>query len=138
MPKKTKQIIPAKKALATEKDNQNLVGELKSIIARGQFKAYKAVDNIKVQTYWQLGGWIVWEELKHKDRADYGKYLIDNLIIDLGIGRRLLYEIVKLYRVYPIMHAVRAQLSWTHYRSLIEIDNEEVRTFYEKQTIIHS
>ena len=64
--------------------------------------------------------------------------MIDNLIVDLGIGRRRLYEIVKLYRVYPIVHAVRAQLSWTHHRRLIEIDNEEARTFYENQTIIHS
>jgi hypothetical protein len=51
MPKKTKQIIPAKKALETDKDYQNLLDELKSIIAKGQFQAYKAVDNIKVQTY---------------------------------------------------------------------------------------
>ena len=55
MPKKTKQIIPAKKALGTDKDYQNLLDELKSIIAQGQYQAYKAVDNIKVQTYWQLG-----------------------------------------------------------------------------------
>ena len=138
MPKKTKQIIPAKKALETDKNYQNLLDELKSIIVQGQFKAYKAVDNIKVHTYWQLGGRIIREELKHQNRADYGKYLIDNLTVDLGIGRRLLYEIVKFYRVYPIVHAVRAQLSWTHYRGLIEIENEEARTFYENQTIIHS
>jgi len=50
VPKKTKQIIPAKKALETGKDYQNLLDELKSIIAQGQYQAYKAVDNIKVQT----------------------------------------------------------------------------------------
>jgi len=57
---------------------------LKSIIAQDQYQAYKAVDNIKVQTYWQLGERIVREELKLKNRADYGEYLIDSLaIIDL-------------------------------------------------------
>ncbi len=55
MPKKTKQIIPTGKSLDTDKDYQNLLDELKSIIAKGQYQAYKAVDNIKVQTHWQLG-----------------------------------------------------------------------------------
>jgi hypothetical protein len=32
---------------------QNLLDELKSIIAKGQYQAYKSVDNIKVQIYWQ-------------------------------------------------------------------------------------
>jgi hypothetical protein len=40
MPKKTKQIIPAKKALKTDKDYQSLLDELKSIIAKGQYQAY--------------------------------------------------------------------------------------------------
>ena len=84
MPKKTKQIIPAQKAPETDKGYQNLLDELKSIIAQDQYQAYKAVDNIKVQTYWQLGERIVREELKLKNRADYGEYLIDSLaIIDL-------------------------------------------------------
>ncbi len=41
MPKKTKQIIPAKKALGADKDYQNLLDELKSIIAQGQYQATK-------------------------------------------------------------------------------------------------
>jgi len=31
---------------------RNLLQELRGIIAKGQHQAYKAVDNIKVQTYW--------------------------------------------------------------------------------------
>ena len=81
MPRKTKKIIPEKKALETDKDYQNLLDELKSIIAKGQYQADNAVDNIRVQTYWQLGECIVREELKQKNRADYGKYLIENLTV---------------------------------------------------------
>lgn len=47
------------------KDYKNLLEELKSIITKGQHQAYKAVDNIKVQTYWQLGERIVREEMKN-------------------------------------------------------------------------
>lgn len=120
------------------KDYQNLLQEIKSIISKGQFQAYKAVDNIKVQTYWQVGERIVREELKHKDRADYGQFLINKLTVDLGLGRRLLYEITKFYRVYPIVHAVCAQLSWSHYGILIEIDNDKQRSFYQNKAVLHS
>jgi hypothetical protein len=138
MPKKTKQIIPAKKALETDKDYQNLLDELKSIIAQSQYRAYKAVDNIKVQTYWQLGERIVREELKHKNRADYGKYLIDSLAIDLKIPSRRLYEIVGFYRAYPIVRTVSAQLGWSHYLELSKIDNEDKRTFYQNKAVQNS
>ena len=125
-------------ALTTDKDYRVLLQELKSILAKGQYTAYKAVDNIKVQTYWQLGERIVREELKHKDRADYGKYLVDNLAVDLNIQKRRLYEIIQFYRVYPIVRTVSAQLSWSHYIELIEIDNEKKRTFYQNKTIQNS
>ena len=62
MPKKTS----SKGLVARDKDYQNLLSDLKSIITKGQYKAYKAVDNIRVQTYWQLGERVVREELKQK------------------------------------------------------------------------
>ena len=120
------------------KEYENLLQELRDILAKGQYAAYKAVDNIRVQTYWQMGDRIVREELKHKDRADYGEYLIKNLSNDLNIHRRRLYEIVKFYRTYPIVRTLSAQLSWSHYIELIEmIDNQE-RAFYERQAVLHS
>lgn len=84
MPKKTS----SRNLVVRDKDYKSLLAELKSIIAKGQYQAYKAVDNIRVETYWQLGERIVREELKQQDRADYGKYLIDNLAVDLKIPRR--------------------------------------------------
>ena len=134
MPKKTS----SKGLVARDKDYQNLLSDLKSIITKGQYKAYKAVDNIRVQTYWQLGERIVREELKQKNRADYGKYLIDNLTVDLDIGRRLLYRIVQFCRTYPIVSALRTQLSWAHYRELIVLEDSKEREFYENKTIINS
>ena len=47
-----------------------LLKDIKSILQQGLSKAYKAVDNLKVQTYWQIGERIIREELEHKDRAD--------------------------------------------------------------------
>ena len=70
MPRKTSDLVPAQGSLKGDKDYQSLLQELQSILSKGLYKAYKAVDNIKVQTYWQLGERIVREELAHKERAD--------------------------------------------------------------------
>ncbi|RJQ50384.1 MAG: DUF1016 family protein, partial [Nitrospiraceae bacterium] len=78
--------------------------------------------NIRVQTYWQLGERIVREELNNQDRADYGKYLVDNLAVDLGVKRQRLYEFVQFYRAHPIVRSLSGQLSWTHYRRLLAIE----------------
>ena len=101
-----------------DSDYKKLLDELKSILNKGLYTAYKAVDNIKVQNYWQIGERIVREELKYKDRAEYGKFLLGQLAVDLQIRERGLYEIVEFYKVYPILRSVTAKLSWTHYVDL--------------------
>jgi len=120
------------------KNYQHLLGDIKSLIDKGKYKAYKAFDNILVQTNWQIGERIVREELENKTRADYGKYLIDNLAHDLGMKRRELYKVVNFYKCYPIVPSLKAQLSWTHYKRLIEIQDKRKREFYVNQIILHS
>jgi len=112
-----------------------ILNDVKSIIEKAKYRAYKAVDNIRVQAYWQIGERIVREELQRKERADYGKRLVENLAKDLDIAERNLHNSVKLYRIYPILHTVCAQLSWSHLRILIYMEDKEKRKFYESQTI---
>jgi len=138
MKQKTTKTIQIKDELRVSKDYQNLLQELRSIMSKGLYKAYKAIDNIKVQTYWQIGERIVREELKHQDRADYGKYLVENLAIDLTIKKRRLYEIVRFYRHYEIVRTVSAQLAWSHYLELIEVEDAKERLFYQNKTILNS
>ena len=113
----------------------SLLADIDSILQQGLSKAYKAVDNLKVQTYWQIGERIVREELKHKERADYGTKLIDNLTKDLGIGKVNLHYMVRFYTIYPIIQTVSEQLSWSHLVELIYVENKEERKFYEIQSI---
>ena len=112
-----------------------LLKDVKAILERGLSRAYQAVDNIRVQAYWQIGERVTREELVHQDRADYGERLIERLARDLGYSRRLMYDIVRFYKTYPIVHALHAQLSWTHYRQCIAIEDKDERDFYEIQTI---
>jgi len=123
------------KNIAKLEGYNNLLNDIRSILQKSLGKAYKAVDNIKVQTYWQIGERVVREELKYRERASYGRKIITRLSEDLKIDRRLFYRIVKFYRLYPIVVTVSPQLSWSHYEVLINIENGEIRKFYEFQSI---
>ena len=112
-----------------------ILQDIKSLLEKARYKAYKAVDNLRVQTYWQIGERIVRGGLQHRERADYGERVIENLSIDLDIQRRDIYRMVQFYRTYPIMTSLMSQLSWTHYTVLITITDNEKRRFYEAHTI---
>jgi len=128
---------PAKNSsiIRSDENYKGLLNELRSILEKGQNRAYKAVDNIKVQTYWQIGERIVREEIRNKERAEYGKNLIDILAEDMGLKRQRLYEIVKFYRCYEIVRTVSGQLSWNHYLELIKLKNDNKRIFFQKKAI---
>ncbi len=116
----------------------DLLRDIKSILEKGLSRAYQAVDNIKVQTYWQIGERVVREDLAHKDRADYGEKVIPLLAKDIGLSRPDLYRIVNFYKTYPIVSTLRRQLSWSHYRQLISIKNSKEREFFEITIIKNS
>jgi len=112
-----------------------ILQDIKSLLEKARYKAYKAVDNLRVQTYWQIGERIVRGGLQHRERADYGELVIENLSIDIDIQRRDIYRMVQFYRTYPIVTSLMSQLSWTHYTVLITITDNEKRRFYEAHTI---
>ena len=112
-----------------------ILQDIESLLEKARYRAYKAVDNLRVQTYWQIGDRIVRGELQHRERADYGERVIENLSIDLDIQRRDIYRMVQFYRTYPIVTSLMSQLSWTHYTVLITITDNEKRRFYEAHTI---
>ncbi len=108
----------------------NLLQDIRSILEKGLTKAYKAVDNIKVQTYWQVGERIVRDEIKYQ-RADYGQQVVKQLAVDLEIHERTMYRILKFYKIYPILTTVLSELTWSHYLELIDIEKQDERQFYE-------
>lgn len=108
----------------------SLLRDIKSILENGLTKAYKAVDNIKVQTYWQVGERIVRDEIQFQ-RADYGQQIIKQLATDLDLHERTMYRILKFYKTYPILTTVLSELTWSHYLELIDIEKQDERQFYE-------
>ncbi len=114
---------------------KELLEDLKSLLTKGKYQAYKAVDNILVQTYWQMGERVAREELKFRERADYGKHLVERLAVDLGFSRPVFYKIVQFYKAYPNVLTLSRQLSWSHYQEFLIMSNASERDFYEQQII---
>ena len=120
-------------------DNYNIVlNEIKFLLEKAKLQAYKSVDNLRVQTYWQIGERIAREEFRFKERADYGNRLIVKLSNDLGFEERLLYRMLQFYKTYPILSQVATELSWSHYIELLAVESNEERKIYEMLSIKNS
>lgn len=94
-----------------------------------------------VMAYWQIGKIIVEEEQKGKTRAEYGKSLLELLSKRLtkeyekGFDVTNLRNMRQFYLMFKKRDAVRRELSWTHYRLLLRINEENVRQFYLMETV---
>lgn len=89
-----------------------------------------------VETYWNIGKYIIEFEQKGKIKAEYGKKLLLRLSKDLklrlgkGYSRSNLYNMRKLYELYPIFQPLAGKLSWTNLCEILTINDEMERNFY--------
>jgi hypothetical protein len=94
------------------------------------------VDSIQVRTCWEIGRHIVEFEQQGAGRATYGTRLIPGLAKSLtaefgrGFDASNLRYMRLFYLAFPICDALRHELSWTHYRNLLRIENEQARHWY--------
>ncbi|MDD4878650.1 MAG: PDDEXK nuclease domain-containing protein [Candidatus Nanoarchaeia archaeon] len=114
----------------------NTYDSIRQVIEKARGTAYRAVNFIIVTAYWNIGKIIIEEEQKGKRKADYGAYLIKELSARLtkeygqGFDERNLRYIRQFFVSYPIRNALRSELSWTHYRTLLRVENRHARNFY--------
>lgn len=98
------------------------------------------VNTILVQTYWEIGKYIVEFEQKGNEKAEYGSQLFDRLSKDLtlaygkGFSRSNLFQMRLFYVKFPIVQTVSGQLTWSHYFEILKADSELEIGFYAKQT----
>ncbi|MFB2118016.1 YhcG family protein [Parapedobacter sp. 2B3] len=128
--------------LASQREYQALVNQISVAYEEGRQRAIQTVNTQLVQTYWEIGQYIVEFEQAGEARAKYGKALINTLAVDLsklhgrGFSRSNLIYMRLLYLEYPISEKPSHLLSWSHYVELLKIDDKLERSFYEKQAII--
>lgn len=118
-----------------------LIADIRTLLAASRQQLQTAVNSAMVLTYWQVGRLIVEDEQAGAARAEYGtqqiELLADALASEFGSGfdARNLRNMRRFFITYPIWNAVRTKLSWTHYRSLIRIDNAAARDWYATEAI---
>jgi predicted nuclease of restriction endonuclease-like (RecB) superfamily len=121
--------------------DQAIVADIKAIISQSKDNAVRAVDHQRTLMYWHIGKRIFEEEQGGKERADYGTFLIKFLSQHLqpefgsGFSVRQLERYRQFFRLFPIASALRSQLSWTQYKMLLSVNNQDKREFYIAETV---
>ncbi|OZY43192.1 hypothetical protein CJF43_03220 [Pseudomonas fragi] len=117
-------------------DLSPLLSTLSELIRHSRQKALRVVDTLQVQTCWNMGRHIIEYEQAGAARAEYGKQLLPTLAKALtaefgkGFDERNLRHMRGFYQAFPIWNAVRTELSWTHYRTLLRVESEHARKWY--------
>ena len=127
--------------MTKDKAITDIYHQIQDVLAHARSQAYHAVNIAMVQAYWNIGRIIVEEEQRGEERAEYGKSLIQELSVRLssefgrGFDKSNLWNMRAFFMAFPILDALRRELSWTHYRLLLKVERPEVRQFYMEECI---
>lgn len=118
---------------------QSVIDDVKGIISTGMESAYNATSRAMVLTYWNVGRRIVEQEQNGNQRAEYGTAMMDALAAELtkeygkSYSKRNLQYFRKFYQYFPDIEIVNScvhNLTWTHFRSLLRVPDEDARVWY--------
>ena len=119
-------------------NNLDLVKEISLYIEESKQQLAITVNATLSLLYWQIGKRIN-EEILQNQRAEYGKEIVsalsEQLTIDYGSGwsKRQLHHCIRFAEVFPdfeIVHTLCSQLSWSHIRLIIPMEDSLKRDFY--------
>jgi len=125
------QLVPA------EADSE-VYESIRAALAEARTKVFVTVNTAMVGVYWEIGRQITQAV---GERVEYGRrllaYLSERLTTEFGKGFtvRNLQQMRKFYATFPIAHALRAQLTWTHYRLLMRVEEPNRREFYLTESV---
>ncbi len=118
-----------------------LLTDLRQLLNASRQQIQRSVNTAMVQTYWQAGRLIVEDEQQGEQRADYGKQVLQllSMVLTTEFGKGFdisnLRRMRLLYQVFPIQGTLCPELSWSHYRMLITIENEQARLWYMNEAV---
>ena len=121
--------------------DKQLLDSVRELLTQSRQKVVTTVNTVMVQTYWQIGYLIVEHEQQGESRAEYGKALLkklsESLTTEFGKGFDMtnLRFMRSVYLAFPIRDTLCLELSWSHYRTLSRIENEQARLWYMKEAI---
>lgn len=121
---------------------EQLFESVRGILVEARTKAYANVNFIMVEAYWRTGQRIVEEEQGGQAKASYGTELIKVLSKRLGdeFGKGFsvanLWNFRQFFLAFPStekLYALRRELSWTHYRLIMRVENAQARDYYIRE-----
>lgn len=129
--------------------SNDLYGSIKQIIENARNNVHREVNRAMVDTYWQIGELLINEEQQGKQRAEYGKQLIQaisrKLTLEFGKGfsAQNLWNMRQFYQKFSsmrrelqveegagILSTLRRELSWSHYKALLRVEKPEACVWY--------
>jgi len=122
---------------------KSFYSEISTILFSARQKAYTAINHSMIEAYWKIGRRIVEEEQNGKDRAIYGAFIIKELAKHLtnefgkGFSIANLANFRQFYLTIPSeekIYALRRELSWTHLRLIMRVENENAKEYYMRET----
>ena len=125
-------------------NTSNLLTDTSTIIESAKNAAFRSVNVVLVQRNWLLGKRIAEEQLGDQTREElYGQKIVETLAQQLteqygsGFDFSSLYKYIRFYQCFPdILDAASPKsflLTWTHYRILLQVDDEVARQWYENE-----
>ena len=118
----------------------SLYKQITEILIKARNQTYHAANSAMIAAYWQIGKNIVACQ-DGSDRADYGMQLIaglsKRLTADFGKGfdERNLRNMRAFYLAFPIWNTVCTELTWSHYRTVLRVENEAARNWYIQEAV---
>ncbi len=122
--------MPSRSNSPTPKTYAQLRDAVVAVVVQGR----RAIDRAWLETYHETGRLINEHILQFRDRADYGAKVYKKLEDDTDINERTLRQCAQFHRYYPIRSA-RSELSWGHYRVLIQVEDTTRRKAIEVEAI---
>ena len=123
---------------AFSQNSEEVYSTIRASVITAQNRVYAAVNSAMVLAYWEIGEQI-YKACGENDRAEYGKrlldYLSERLTAEFGKGYtvRNLQMMRKFYLVFPNANTLCSELSWSHYRLLMRVQDQEARDFYTQE-----
>lgn len=123
--------MPGNDISLTDNLSPILLTDIRTLIEESRRRVAQNVNAELTQLYWQIGSRIC-EDILGQERADYGKQIIEKLSISLtsefgrGFNRLSLYRMLRFSECFPniaIVSTMWKQLSWSHLRIIITIDD---------------
>ena len=112
-----------------------LLGDIRTLIQAAREQTARAVNSALVGLYWHIGKRVQHDVLQEK-RAEYGEAIVATLSRQLtaeigrGYTEKSPRHMIRFAEVFPdesIVSALRRELSWTHIRELLPINDDARR-----------